>query len=185
MKITMKTPFAEMDFDMPQELISELIQKAFQYSAGGWKPENLPQDAPCVAQECPKEVQLENKPHRRIESLFGDFRASQTEAAEKQETPEEYEPEEYKGFLLIKCEHCGKIRGFCAKTPITEHRCECGGRTKLHDLKSAYLKCKCGGQYKYKTNITDETFEYNCLNCGSPVDLELNGRRNTYTTITD
>ena len=40
-------------------------------------------------------------------------------------------------------------------------------------------------RYKYKTNITDETFEYNCLNCGSPVDLELNSRRNTYVTISD
>lgn len=185
MQITMKTPYGDMNFDMPSDKVSDLIQKAFLYAAGGQQPENLPQEAPHVSQERPKEVQPENKPRRRIESLFGDFRGSQAKAAEKQETPEEREPEEYRGFLLIKCEHCGKIRGFCAKTPIAEHRCECGGRTKLHDLKPAYLKCKCGGQYKYKTNITDETFEYNCLNCGSPVDLELNSRRNTYVTITD
>ena len=185
MQITMKTPYGDMNFDMSPDKVTDLIQKAFLYAAGEQQPKNLPQEAPHVAQERPNEAQAENKPHRRIESLFGDFRGSQAKATDKQEAPEEHEPEEYRGFLLIKCEHCGKIRGFCAKTPTTEHRCECGGRTKLHDLKPAYLKCKCGGQYKYKTNITDETFEYNCLNCGSPVDLELNSRRNTYVTISD
>lgn len=87
--------------------------------------------------------------------------------------------------MLIKCEHCGKLKGFCAKTPITEFTCECGEKTELHDLKVAHLHCKCGSNWKYKTNVTDDTFDYNCLNCGSPVDLELNNRRNTYVTITD
>lgn len=105
----------------------------------------------------------------------------QTEQAEK----EQAEPEEYKGFLMIKCEKCGTVKGFCAKTPISEYKCECGGKTKLHDLKMVHLHCKCGSHFKYKTNITDERFEYNCLTCGSPVDLELNGRRNTYVTIGD
>lgn len=86
--------------------------------------------------------------------------------------------------MLIKCEHCGKVRGFCSKTPITSSKCDCGGRTELHGLKRAFLKCsKFGNQFKYQTNITDEVFDYSCLNCGSPVDLQLNKRGDTYVTI--
>lgn len=184
MQITMKTPYGDMNFDMPSEKVSDLIQKAFLYAAGGQQPENIPQEAPYLSQERPKEVQPENKPHRRIDSLFGDFRGSREERREP-EGQQEYEPEEYKGFLLIKCKHCGKLKGFCAKTPIREFSCECGGKTELHDLKMAHLHCKCGSHWKYKTNVTEEKIEYNCLNCGSPVDMELNSRRNTYVTITD
>lgn len=184
MQITMKTPYGDMNFDMPSEKVSDLIQKAFLYAAGGQQPENIPQEAPYVSQERPKEVQPENKPHRRIDSLFGDFRGSREERREP-EGQQEYEPEEYKGFLLIKCKHCGKLKGFCAKTPIREFSCECGGKTELHDLKMAHLHCKCGSHWKYKTNVTEEKIEYNCLNCGSPVDMELNSRRNTYVTIAD
>lgn len=186
MQITMKTPFGEMNFDMPQEKVSDLIQRAIQYAAGqeqATTPE-IPLSAPQVAHEPPKPQQVGNKPHRRIDSLFGDFRGSKT-GMDKPEAQQEYEPEEYKGFLLIKCEHCGKIKGFCAKTPIRDFSCECGGKTELHDLKMAYLHCKCGSNWKYKTNVTEEKFEYNCLNCGSPVDMELNSRRNTYVTISD
>ena len=180
MKVSINTPFGEMNFDMSQEKVSELIQKAMQYAAGQPEQQEKPLYAPQVAQEPPKPKRIENKPHRRIDSLFGDFRAEKA-ATEKQQA----EPEEYKGFLLIKCEHCGKLKGFCAKTPITEFTCECGEKTELHDLKVAHLHCKCGSNWKYKTNVTDDTFDYNCLNCGSPVDLELNNRRNTYVTITD
>lgn len=37
----------------------------------------------------------------------------------------------HKGFLLMKCPECGKIKGFCAKEPITEYRCSCGAMTPL------------------------------------------------------
>lgn len=190
MQITMKTPFGDMNFEMPKGKVQELIQKAVQYAAG--EEEKSDSAAPvqpfshggnigsgiALRGDDSKEVIAVKKPHRRVDSLFGNM---QTEQAEK----EQAEPEEYKGFLMIKCEKCGAVKGFCAKTPISEYKCECGGKTKLHDLKMVHLHCKCGSHFKYKTNITDERFEYNCLTCGSPVDLELNGRRNTYVTIGD
>lgn len=179
MQVTIKTQFGEMNFDIPTERVTDLIQRAFEYATG----QQVQNTAP-VAPEQPKVKTPENKAHRRVDSLFGNFRGMAV--PEKNLQPgEQHEPEEYKGFLLIKCKHCGKVKGFCAKTPITEYTCECGGKTELHNLKPAFLNCKCGERYKYKTNITDETFDYNCLNCGSPVDLELNSRRNTYATITD
>ncbi len=187
MQITMKTPFGDMNFEMPKDKVQELIQKAVQYAAGIEDG----QDSPAPVQSFPhggnigggtffggddsKEVIAPKKPHRRVDSLFGNMQTEQAEG----------EAEEYKGFLMIKCEKCGTVKGFCAKTPISEYKCECGGKTKLHGLKMVHLHCKCGSHFKYKTNIADERFEYNCLTCGSPVDLELNSRRNTYVTIGD
>ncbi len=189
MKLSITTPFGEMNFEMPQEKASDIIQRAMQYAAEqpAKQPEvdaqkTLPSTPQAVA-EPPKPMRAENKPHRRVNGLFGDFKASTAELEEAQ--AENLEPQEYRGFLLIKCKHCGKIKGFCTKNPISEFTCECGGKTELHDLKPAFLKCKCGSQYKYKTNITAETFDYNCLHCGSPVDMELNSRRNTYVTVSD
>lgn len=90
----------------------------------------------------------------------------------------------YKGFMYIKCEHCGETRGFCAKQPIDEYRCnECGGKTKLKDLRRMFLDCECGSHYKYYTNETAEVVTNNCINCGSPVDMMLNSRRTAYVSI--
>lgn len=186
MQITMKTPFGDMNFDMPTDKVQQLIQVAVQYAAGGdieagkkeyEKPKiEIKAEDKAAAPVAPAREKA--KPHRRVDSLFGNMQATQEEKAEQ-------EPEEYKGFLMIKCEKCGNIKGFCAKTPISEYTCSCGGKTKLHGLKMVHLHCKCGSYFKYKTNITDERFEYNCLECGSPVDLELNSRRNTYVTVGD
>lgn len=160
MQITMKTPFGDMNFEMPKDKIQELIQKAVQYAAG---TEEQREATPFnggnsyeVIEDDGKTVTIaptrnEKKPHRRVDSLFGNM---QTGQAKK----EQVEPEEYKGFLMIKCEKCGTVKGFCAKTPISEYKCDCGGRTKLHDLKMVHLHCKCGSYFKYKTNITDERF---------------------------
>ena len=106
-------------------------------------------------------------------------------APEPKKPEPQREPEAYKGFLIIRCEQFGEIRAFCAKTPITRNTCKCGHTTELHDLKPLHLKCKCGSTFNYRTNVTDGTFEWPCLNCGSPVDLELNRRGDTYVTVGD
>lgn len=190
MQITMKTPFGDMNFEMPKDKVQELIQKAVQYAAGIEEEPDSPAPMQPFASggnigngialrgDDGKEMIAAKKPHRRVDSLFGNMQTAQEEK-------EQAEPEEYKGFLMIKCEKCGGVKGFCAKTPISEYKCDCGGKTKLRSLKMVHLHCKCGSHFKYKTNITDERFEYNCLTCGNPVDLELNGRRNTYVTIGD
>lgn len=100
------------------------------------------------------------------------------------EEAEEIVPEAYRGFLLIKCAHCGKLRGFCAKQPITEYRCdECEKTTPLHDLTSAYIGCKCGRHFRYRTNMVDDMFTYSCLSCGAPVDLTYNRKSGIYQTV--
>lgn len=184
MQITITTPFGEMKFDMPSEKATDLMQRAFQYAAGQ-EPETaaptMAQAAPPVAQEPPKAPQATNRPRSRVERMFGDFRASGEATQQKQEPQKAQEP--YKGFLLIKCQHCGEIKAFCAKTPITRHTCKCGTTTELHDLKMLHLKCKCGSTFNYRTNIIDQRIEWPCLHCGNPVDLELNKRGTAYVTI--
>lgn len=201
MQITMKTPFGEMEFDLPKDKAADLFQRAFQYAAqpdGGEKcggaslPETetptppyqpgseLRHDGNAVLEgdREPEIAPQPKKPQSRVERMFEGFHPS------RQAEQESDEPEEYKGFLLIKCEHCGKLRGFCAKTPISKTTCDCGHTIELHDLKPLYLECgKCGSRFKYKTNADTEELEYPCLQCGSPVDLELNKRSTAYVTV--
>lgn len=191
MKPTMRTPFGEMNFDMPPERVSDLMQRAIQYAAGE-EPQEPAAAPPSVAQEPTKAPEPKPKPQSRVERMFGNFRA--VDVKDTQETvpddgkinvtPDPPEgPQLYKGFLLVKCEKCGKLRGFCAKAPTSYSKCECGHRTELRDLKPAYLKCKCGSVFKYKTNVSEEVFDFPCLKCGNPVDLQLNKRGNAYVTI--
>lgn len=183
MQITMLTPFGEMKFDLPPEKATDLVQRAFQYAAGREPEQNAPLSAttePPTPQKAPEPT---IKPQSRVERMFGDFRAAGRQGDGKLSAAGRREPEAYKGFLIAKCEHCGKIKGFCAKQPITQFLCECGKKTELHDLKMVHLKCKCGSQYNYRTNMTEEVFDFPCLKCGNPVDLELNKRGDTYVTI--
>ena len=196
MQVTMLTPFGEMKFAMAPDKVTALMRQAIQYASGQepgeqeelqvTTPENRPQ-----AQEPPKITPpTTGRPHSRVERMFGNFKAGpQPEKGKADEQPEA-EPQAgtstYKGFLLIKCEHCGEVKGFCAKIPASRNACsKCGKVTELRGLKPLHLKCKCGSEFTYRTNMTDETFDWPCLNCGSPVDLELNRRGDTYVTVGD
>jgi hypothetical protein len=170
MKITILTPHGKMNFSMEADKASELVHMAFRYAD---ETEPVLAD-PEEAEEQPKPQRTKVKPHRRVDSLFGDFRTQRQEESEQ---------EEYRGFMLIKCEHCGKIKGFCARDSISKYTCDCGEKTELHDLKVAFPRCKCGSSYKYMTNLTDKKIEYSCLNCGNLIDLEFNDHRNKYFTV--
>lgn len=90
----------------------------------------------------------------------------------------------YKGFLLIRCSKCGQVRGFCAKEPIAASQCRaCSGFTPLGELVPMQVRCKCGSVFRYKTNLTEDTFSYRCLSCGAPVDLTYNKKSGRYQTV--
>lgn len=91
----------------------------------------------------------------------------------------------YKGFLLIKCDNCGKVYGLYAKDVTYSAKCrDCGEETLLERLKPAHLECdNCGDAYNYLTNIKSREFTYECNSCGSPVDMEFNFKKMRYHTL--
>lgn len=93
-----------------------------------------------------------------------------------------------KGFLIVECENCGQTREFCSRAEITSNRCHsCGHVTTLDKtyMRPAYAKCKCGREFKYQTNATGDAITINCIACGSPIDMQLNGRGTAYVTLRD
>lgn len=93
-----------------------------------------------------------------------------------------------KGFLIVECENCGQTREFYSRAEITSNRCHgCGHVTTLDKtyMRPAYAKCKCGREFKYQTNATGDTITINCIACGSPIDMQLNGRGTAYVTLRD
>lgn len=181
MQTTLTMPYGmKMEMAIPEKKVSDFIQMVFQYGFGQEPGTALPaarklEPDPPAAQEPPR------RKMSRVERMFGDFKASR--AAESKEPEQQNRPEGYYGFLLVKCEQCGKVRGFHAKKITDKYSCECGGVTELRDLKPLHLRCKCGSKFTYRTNMDEEFFDYPCLSCGNPVDLELNKRGDTYVTM--
>ena len=95
-----------------------------------------------------------------------------------------YNRDGYTGFLIIKCRQCGDEHPFCTKTPMKNSTCsKCGATTDLNGMRPAYIHCECGRDFRYMTNIQDKSFTYTCFQCGSPVEMELNGKGNAFITV--
>ncbi len=122
-----------------------------------------------------------SKKKSRVENLFGaDWK---NEVHHQEEKSESSEPEYMKGFIICKCEKCGKVKAYCIKENRCSGRCECGHETDFHDMKPVFLNCKCGKEFKYMTNLQTAEFTHKCIECGSEVKLKLNARKTAYTTI--
>lgn len=177
----------ELHFDMSAENLVQLIGAAARYAADN-PAAAVFEAAKDAAQEYAKQSEAKpEKPVSKVERMFGDYRSRIPLAAVVQPMSAVRKPmqeECYKGFLMIQCEDCGKVRGFYAKNPQSVYYCECGCQTKLKGLRPMYPKCvKCGNTFKYMTNIEQSHIEYSCLDCGSPIDLELNKRGDTFVTV--
>lgn len=101
------------------------------------------------------------------------------------QTPaDSYNRDGYRGFLIIKCRSCGNVHAFFPKQPVKSYNCpQCNSTTELVGMRPAFIHCECGGDFKYRTNIQDKQFTYTCFKCGSPVEMELNGKGNAFVTI--
>ena len=147
----------EEEVEDPEETVVQEVQEGAE--------ETGPEDFSITGRECLK------RRHRRVDSLFGDFRAGKDEGNVGE-----------KGFMLIKCESCGEIRSFFSRKRITYNRCQCGCYTDLYNLKPAYQKCQCGKEFKYMTNLTDDTISGRCVECGRTVTMQINSRGTAYVT---
>lgn len=106
-----------------------------------------------------------------------------TPPVQKEEPTTTKEPRKYKGFLMIKCEHCGKVKGFNSKMEIDTFRCECGAQTPLGELVPMTALCECGKHWRYLTNLTQDAYELNCIHCGSPIPVFWNDKKHKYETL--
>lgn len=92
----------------------------------------------------------------------------------------------YTGFLHIRCPECGASTSFCSKHSLTYFKCrECGEKTDLKDLTKLYTNCECGKNAVYLTNQKELAFDVDCIECGSPVAVKYNSKKNIYETIRD
>lgn len=210
MNVKIKTVFGELSFNMTQEDALSLISTAAKYANDFGNAEDttkrndalpaLAYAADAIAKMAIPPIQLGTEkepnappsekpaPKSRLESLFGekaDWKLPTTPEAPKEEAESdtEAEPQTYKGFMYVECEKCGVLKGFCVKQPITYHKCECGHKTELRNLRPALVKCECNSKFKYHTNIQSESFTINCLHCGSPVDMELGSKSNAFVSV--
>lgn len=91
----------------------------------------------------------------------------------------------YKGFLHIRCPHCGQIRTFCAKNEITHYHCSnCKHNMILEgNVRTLWMNCQCGINARYITNMTEKMFDIECFECKNPVAVEWNNKKRIYQTI--
>jgi ribosomal protein S27E len=202
MQIKVVTPYGENRFDMGAKHVADIIKHCFDFSneqsldpgeLDSYKPP-VPDGEPYYEQEFdelpdPEEKQdvvpeEKKERHTRVESLFGpDWRSRPEKTADEVQRDFAHEMNGYKGFLYVKCPDCGEIKGTCLKQERKSITCDCGTEIPLKDLKPMYAKCECGKEFRYFTNLEDETFEYTCINCGAQVDMTINSRRSAYVTV--
>lgn len=124
-------------------------------------------------------IQSPSEVHKKI---FDDLAPSGNESEDAKDPSEN--PKGYRGFLYLECPHCGKRRAFCSRYPLKYYKCDrCGEKTELHDLVQMFLNCECGKNTAYLTNVTDEIFDVECINCGAPVAVQYNAKKKIYETI--
>lgn len=89
------------------------------------------------------------------------------------------------GFMSVKCEKCGDIRGFYSKESIQYNRCKlCDRKTVLTDLAPVILHCcYCDRRAVISTNMTEPVITVACPFCRAPVDMELDRAGTTYRTM--
>lgn len=177
MKLQIETNFGTFSFDMMPVNIRKVVDNAMALAdeeKNGTKKEEQKLDPVALVAVYPEIVENANPVSQQPE----------IESMEKLLDIENGE-EAYSGFLYIKCEKCGVPRGYCSKEKIKYSSCRCGHSTPLSGLKPMYVECECGGRFKYLTNMNEAQFETDCLQCGAPIDLELNNKRNSYVTMKD
>ena len=199
MKVKIKTVFGKFTFDLAKNHVLALVRQATEYAGESEEVEPVekeeepplvklvaPEDTRCSCEvKIPEQKDHEPATEKKAPVLHG----SRAEAMFGQKADwdmpgkEEEVRDTYTGFIYARCESCGKEKGFCTKLPISFHKCECGHKTVLSNLRLAVVRCKCGSEFKYKTNIKDRVFTIPCLKCGSPVDLEMNKDWTAYNTI--
>ena len=164
MRIRIDTPIAKLTADLTEEQIAEILGITLDYALGIESP-ILP------------------KPKNPTPVVVSAPAPTEPVSVRTTEVSESSARAEFKGFLYLQCKDCGKFKGFMPKTPIHKYHCDCGSTTYLSHMRVMRVDCKCGQKFRYLTNALDSVISMDCMNCGSPVDLEFHERKQEYVTI--
>lgn len=172
-RFTLKT-----DSDQSDKLFNEIVCRLIGRKPSGGAVMNAKRIAPGKADQ---NTDVSEKP---VAEPVRREHGSDQGAADQTQSDTISEHDGYKGFLYIKCQHCGEIKSFCSKKIIKSYRCsECGTETPLKNLSHLWLNCECGRTSHYFTNMTEFAFDVNCIECGTPVAVKWNSRKKLYDTI--
>ena len=158
---------AKMGAEESEKLFRELIMELFGYTGRLTIPETeeavIPEIHTCEAKN---EEKAEEKPDVMKEL-------------------EEYIEDKYSVDPVTEPEPIGKEKTYCkGRKKIKYHKCEeCGEEMELKDLVWLYTNCECGRNARYLTNMTEKAFDVCCVDCGQPVAVTYNRKKNQYETI--
>ena len=89
-----------------------------------------------------------------------------------------------KGFIHLRCPHCGSITETALRHEHDSLQCRhCGNQIEAMPLMRLYINCECGSRFKYRTNRTEQMFDITCLHCGYPVTVQYSGRFGIYAPV--
>ena len=191
MKVKFNSNLISMSADVPESVAHELAVHFFGVvSRIGTPTISTPSQSPIipVKKETPKKLTSLSDLGKALSSppTEAQVHSEQTSVHAEPPAKEELKYLSYRGFLHMKCSHCGALRAFFTKEPITNYRCkECGEETPFKEpLKIMILSCpSCGREFKYRTNSTEPRVTHNCIECGAPVDMEYVEKKDCYMTM--
>lgn len=185
MKIEIKTEMAQVNLEMDPVNVFQLIQDALKYAAAMPKEGGFLQAQSYPYEDVTRE--LAGRAQAILDKLTeegnvprGDVVPLERTAVDRMERKAGHL---YRGFLYAKCKKCGEARGFNAKMLMDHYRCRCGHETPLEGLKQMRVKCSCGKEFNYRTNMTEDSFQTHCLECGKLNTLVLNASKTAYVPM--
>lgn len=104
----------------------------------------------------------------------------------EKEEPKQQEPGppviSYKGFIHFKCPFCGNITNTNMRHNQKGFTCpECGNPYYFTEpLRKVHLKCSCGEDYSYWTNLKTRLISIDCINCKEPMTAYFNEKTQRY-----
>ena len=186
MEIKITSEFGENRFDVTTGNARKIISLAMELHRDEGTPEEKEQKPIGAGMKSPDPELAKVEKTTRTEKLFEtDWKKSIPEPRKSVATGknQEQEPEYVKGFIIPKCEKCGKVGFFFSKERSSSYECSCGHVTAFHEMKPVYMDCRCGEHFRYMTNLQTASFKYKCINCGEETELSMNSRRNAYITV--
>lgn len=169
MKIRITAPGRSVALDIENQEVAEAVFSRLNIMLFGLSKEYLGKEKQHIIHE-PSQIKREVTKNTVVQSTLEE---------------EEDTRKGYNGFLYVKCEKCGKVKGFNSVKELKEYHCsECGADTVfIEELKPLYVNCECGKTFKYLTNLKEKMFDITCLNCGTPVAVKWNEKKELYETM--